>query len=157
MPPQFIFDIAGIDLDHVLFTKEQIREVNPQRGAMEMLDGIVYCDEQTQRIIGYKDTREDEFWVPGHIPGRPLFPGVMMIEAGAQLASFYTIKIIKWAGFIGFGGVEDVRFRMQVPPGKRLYLLAELKWHRHGRICCLVQGMLEGNVVFEATVIGVKM
>jgi len=157
MPPLFIFDIAGIDLDHVVFTKEQIREVNPQRGDMEMLDGIVYCNEQTNRIIGYKDVRENEFWVSGHIPGRPLLPGVLMIEAGAQLASFYTIKVIKLGGFIGFGGVEEVRFRMQVSPGKRLYLLSELKWHRHGRICSLVQGVLDGNVVFEATVIGVKM
>ena len=38
-----------------------------------MLDGIVYADAEKHLIMGYKDVREDEFWVPGHIPGRPIF------------------------------------------------------------------------------------
>src|SRR4029450_10814979 len=103
MPPKFLFDIAGIDLNQVLFDSSRIREYNAQRGDMEQLDGIVWVNPETDRIIGFKDIRADEFWVTGHIPGRPLFPGVLMIEAGAQLASFYTKKYVGWKGFIGFG------------------------------------------------------
>ena len=66
------------------------------------------------RIVGFKDIRDDEFWVAGHIPGRPLFPGVLMIETAAQLASFYTKKFVGWKGFVGFGAVENCRFRAQV-------------------------------------------
>src|SRR3954468_2890735 len=102
MPPQLLFDIAGIDMDRILFPQEAIRELNPQRGDMEHLNAIVYADASQGRIIGFKDVRADEFWVSGHIPGRPLLPGVLMIEAGAQLASFYTMKFQGWTGFIGF-------------------------------------------------------
>jgi 3-hydroxyacyl-[acyl-carrier-protein] dehydratase len=157
MPPQFLFDIAGIDLTRVVFDQEQIRQANPQRGHMEMLNGIVYADAEKGRLIGYKDISPEAFWVEGHIPGRPLFPGVLMIEAGAQLASFYTRKFINWQGFIGFGGVEDCKFRASVEPGKRMYILGEKIWHRHGRVCCKVQGVVDGNLAFEASITGVQM
>ena len=107
MPPQFVFDISGIDLNHVIYDQEQIRAANPQRGTMEHLNGIVYAEPSRGEIIGFKDVRADEFWVEGHIPGRPLLPGVLMIEAGAQLASFYTRVFVGWKGFIGFGGCDE--------------------------------------------------
>jgi 3-hydroxyacyl-[acyl-carrier-protein] dehydratase len=157
MPPQFLFDITGIDLSRVVYDQEAIRRNNPQRGDMEQLNAIVYAAPENGQIIGYKDIRDDEFWVRVHIPGRPLFPGVLMIEAGAQLASFYTREFIKWEGFIGFGGVTDVKFRQQVPPGCRMYILGLKTWERHGRICCKVQGLVNGEVVYEASIIGVRM
>ena len=157
MPPQLLFDITGIDLDHVEFGQEQIRECNPQRGDMEMLNGIVYVDPAAGHIIGYKDVREDEFWVPGHIPGRPLLPGVLMLESAAQLASFYTRKFVGWKGFIGFGGVEETKFRMQVVPPSRLYLVGKKLWERHGRIRCNVQGLVNGQIAFETGIVGSQM
>src|SRR5690242_11769809 len=114
MPPQMLFDIASIDLNQIVYDQEAIREMNPQRGAMEHLNSINYVNGELGRIIGCKNVRDDEFWVDGHIPGRPLLPGVIMIETGAQLASFYTKKVMGWTGFIGFGGVEDCKFRQQV-------------------------------------------
>lgn len=154
MPPQLLYDISGIDLSQVLFDQEAIRQLNPQRGAMEHLNAIVYAEPQKGRILGYKDVRDDEFWVPGHIPGRPLLPGVIMIEAGAQVASFYTRKFSGWSGFIGFSGADSIRFRLPVPPGNRLYILALKDWERHGRFCCRVQGLLNGSIAFEASIIG---
>lgn len=155
MPPKLVFDITGIDLDKVLFDQQTIREVNPQRGHMEHLNAIVWADPP--KIIGYKDVRPDEFWVDGHIPGRPLLPGVIMLEAGAQLASFYTKKFAGWKGFVGFGGLEDVRFRQQVPPGVRLYLIGQVLWNRHHRMACLVHGLVNGILTFEATIMGLEM
>src|SRR5205085_2379631 len=98
------------------------------------LDAIVHINEANDESLGYKDVRPDEFWVPGHIPGRPLLPGVIMIEAAAQLSAFYTRKYVGWKGFIGFGGATDIRFRQMVEPGKRLYLLSKKIWERHRRI-----------------------
>jgi 3-hydroxyacyl-[acyl-carrier-protein] dehydratase len=157
MPPQFLFDISGIDLSQVIFDQEAIRAANPQRGDMEHLNGIVYAAPELGRIIGYKDVHPDEFWVAGHIPGRPLLPGVIMIEAAAQMASFYTREFEKWKGFIGFGGVEECKFRMQVPPGKRLYLVGQKVWERHHRICCKIQGVVDGTLAVEMSIIGAEM
>src|SRR5438270_14034280 len=134
MPPQFVFDIAGIDLNRVVYDQEAIRAANPQRGEMEMLNAIVYAEPALGRIIGYKNVRADEFWVPGHIPGRPLLPGVLMIETGAQLASFYTRTFVGWKGFIGFGGADNCKFRQQVVPGSRMYIIGLKIWDRHHRV-----------------------
>lgn len=156
MPPKLLFDISGVDLNRTLYDQEAIREANPQRGDMEHLNVIVYAAPEQGRIIGYKDVRADEFWVPGHIPGRPLLPGVIMIECGAQLASFYTRKFVGWTGFVGFGGLENCKFRLPVGPGKRLYILGQKEWERHGRIFCNIQGMVDGAVVFECSIIGTQ-
>lgn len=154
MPPQLLYDISGIDLNRIEFDQDAIRQANPQRGAMEHLNAVVYADPAQGRIIAYKDVRDDEFWVPGHIPGRPLLPGVIMIEAAAQMASFYTRKFVGWTGFIGFGGANNIRFRAPVTPGSRLYLVGQKQWERHGRIMCTIQGLVNGQLVFECEIIG---
>ena len=152
MPPKFVVDVAGMDLDKIAYDQEEIRKCNPQRGHMEMLNAIVYADPSKGQLVGYKNVRADEFWVDGHIPGRPLFPGVLMIECAAQLASFYTRKFVGWKGFIGFGGADEVKFRMQVSPGQRFYVLGQLLWERHKRIQCRIHGMVEGNFAFECLI-----
>lgn len=157
MPPSLLFDITGIDLNAVIADQEAIRKANPQRGAMEHLNGIIWVEESAGQILGYKDVRDDEFWVPGHIPGRPLLPGVIMLEAAAQLASYYTKHHLKWEGFLGFGGVENCKFRQSVAPGCRLLLLARLDWQRHRRICSTIQGLVDGNIAFETQIIGTQM
>jgi 3-hydroxyacyl-[acyl-carrier-protein] dehydratase len=157
MPPSLLYDISGIDLDQVLFGKQAILEANPQRGPMEHLDAIVYADPAQGRIVGYKDVRCDEFWVEGHIPGRPLLPGVLMIEAAAQLASFYTRKFVGWKGFIGFGGADEIRFRLPVVPPCRMYLIGQKIWERHHRLNCKVQGVVNGAMVFETAIIGAEL
>lgn len=157
MPPRLIFDIADLDLSEPIYDQESIRQVNPQRGAMEHLNAILYAEPSLGRLVGVKDVRPDEFWVSGHIPGRPLLPGVIMLEAGAQLASFYVKKIEGWKGFVGFGGVEDCKFRAQVAPGRRMLLLGQKLWERHHRICCAIQGLVDGTIAFETNIIGTEM
>ena len=156
MPPQFILDLSNIDLDAVRHGPEMIERVNPQRGDMRHLDAIVWHDDEGG-IIGYKDVRGDEFWVPGHIPGRPLLPGVIMLEAAAQVSSFCTKHVLGWEGFIGFGGLENCKFRLPVEPGSRLYILCKMTDSRHRRVRASVQGMVDGKLVFETEVIGTKM
>ena len=84
---RMLFDITDIDLDKVIATSEDLERINPQQGDMRQLDYVIYLDDDCTEGIGVKDIRDDEFWVPGHIPGRPLFPGVLQIEAAAARAS----------------------------------------------------------------------
>ena len=158
MPPVAHLDVAKIDFDRLLVDQEGIRKVNPQRFEMEHLTAVVYVDTEQELLVGYKDVRPDEFWVRGHMPGAPLLPGVLMCEAAAQLASFYIAKYsgLLREGFIGFGGLEDVRFRAPVRPGDRLVLVAKaLKLHR--RQCIFdVQGLVGSTMVFHGRVLGVE-
>jgi 3-hydroxyacyl-[acyl-carrier-protein] dehydratase len=159
MPPPLLFDLSKIDLQaKPLFDKEAICKVNPQRFEMQQLDGVLWYDEKKHLILGYKDVTEKEFWVRGHIPGRPLMPGVIMVEAAAQLLSFFTKQIYKEEGFIGFAGIEKTKFRLTVEPGQRLYLLGHItKYKRRKRgthVTTTIQGVVEGAIAFETTVSG---
>ena len=80
MPPR---RHATMDFTKLVADKAAIQRRNPHRDHMYHLDGVIYCDFEKQRVVGYKDVRGDEFWVSGHMPGYPLFPGVIMCEAVA--------------------------------------------------------------------------
>ena len=157
MPPPLLIDLDEIDLKQVLYDAEAIEQVNPQRYEMRQLDGINYIDFEAGLAVGYKDVTEKEFWVRGHVPGRPLMPGVIMLEAAAQLASFYTIKTGNDAHFVGLGGIEEVKFRSTVLPGMRLHLLGKFIERRSRRFKCAAQGVVDGQMVFEALIIGMPV
>jgi 3-hydroxyacyl-[acyl-carrier-protein] dehydratase len=158
MPPELHFDPSGLDFNRVVADREAIRRVNPQRFEMEQLNAIVHLDREKNLIVGYKDVTADEFWVRGHMPGYPLLPGVLMCEAAAQLCSFYVVTIGLLEGdFIGFGGLENVKFRGMVRPGDRLVLVGKgIRLHRRQTIFN-VQGLVGPTMVFHADVLGVPM
>ena len=117
---------------------------------MEQLDAVTHLDPGPLEIVGYRDIRADEFWVRGHIPGRPLMPGVVMLEALAQLTSFYIGHEIPDIGFIGFGGVDGVKFRATVVPGQRLVLLGKGVTIRSRVAVFDTQGWVDGKLAVEA-------
>ena len=158
MPPSLLFDLSQIDLrGKPVFDKEAIGKVNPQRFEMQHLDGILWYDKKKFLILGYKDVTEKEFWVRGHIPGRPLMPGVIMVEAAAQLSSFFVRQIYGVDAFIGFAGIDSAKFRSVVRPGQRLYLLGHLTKYRRRKYTTSVQGVVDGTMVFETVVSGMKV
>jgi len=158
MPPQLLFDLSQIDLTgKPVFDKEAIGRVNPQRFEMQQLDGILWYDEKKYLILGYKDVTENEFWVRGHIPGRPLMPGVIMVEAAAQLLSFFVRQIYGVDAFIGFAGIDSAKFRSIVGPGQRLYLLGHLTTFKRKKYIASIQGVIDGTMVFETVVSGLKV
>ncbi len=158
MPPDLHFDLARLDYSNVIADLDAIRKVNPQRFEMEQLDAIIMLDLTNKIIVGYKDVRYDEFWVRGHLPGYPLMPGVLMCEASAQLCSYYTMKYSEFEGdFLGFSGMENVRFRSPVKPGDRLVLVAkQLKFNRR-QMLSNVQGFVKDVMVFHGDIIGVPL
>ena len=159
MPRAHLFDLSSIDLDRVLFDKQAVREHNPHRFEMEFLDGVVYLDPETLDAVGFHDLAADAFWVRGHIPGNPIFPGALMVEAAAQLSSFVYREAFgtEDGRFFGFGGIDKVKFRGVVGPGKRLYMLCRriVLNRRHSRFA--VQAVVDGAIVFEGEIVGVSM
>ncbi len=158
MPPVALIDPASVDTSHVLVDREGIARHNPQRFEMVQLTAIVFIDTENKLVVGYKDVARDEFWVRGHMPDYPLLPGVLMCEAAAQLCSFLCghIKLVK-KGFVGFGGMEEVRFRGQVRPGDRLVLVSKATRLHRRQPMFDTQGFVGNNMVFQAKIIGVNL
>lgn len=157
MPAEPLIPMDRWNLEKVLFGPEEIRKTNAQRFEMEHLDAVTHLDTAAQEIVGYKDVRADEFWVRGHIPGRPLLPGVIMLEALAQLTSFYIGRAVPDIGFIGFGGVDAVKFRATVVPGQRLVLVGKAVTIRSRLAIFDEQGWVDGKLAVEARITGVKV
>jgi 3-hydroxyacyl-[acyl-carrier-protein] dehydratase len=159
MPKPFLFDLAEIDRNaEPVFTRTEIDAQNPQRHEMQQLDGVLWYDKDKFLVLGYKDVRGDEFWTRGHIPGRPLMPGVIMIECAAQLLSFFVKQVYEETGFIGFAGIESAKFRSTVVPGQRLYLLGQITKLRKGRrYTAYIQGVVEDTMAFECEVSGMAV
>jgi 3-hydroxyacyl-[acyl-carrier-protein] dehydratase len=158
MPPELHFDPTQLDLGRVVADQDAIRRIIPQRFEMEQLTAIVYLDPQQNLIVGYKDVRPEEFWVRGHMPDYPLLPGVLMCEAAAQLCTYYIVtQGLLQGDFVGFGGLENVRFRSPVRPGDRLVLIAKgMRMHRRQTIFN-VQGFVGKTMAFHADILGVPL
>jgi len=154
-----ILDFSEFDLDRVIADIEEIRRYNPQRYEMEQLTAIVFDDVERGICVGYKDITDQEFWVRGHMPELPLMPGVVMCEAAAQLCSFHTQKHnLLGCEMIGFGGLEEVRFRDLVRPGDRFVIMAEkLKCRRGAMLVSRFQGFVNERMVVDGKIKGIPL
>ena len=153
-----ILALEGIDSEKVLVGKEGIREWVPQRFEFEMLDAILHYDEQAQVAVALKQLGEHEFWVRGHIPRLPLFPGVLMIESAAQLCCYLFCRMsAEKQRFFAFGGVDAVRFRGTVRPGDRVVLMARAQRIRSNLGVFETQAYVGGRLVFEGQVTGMVL
>ncbi len=158
MASPLFLDLNSIDLSRVLVTKEQIYQRLPHRYEFMQLDGIVHIDVKEQLAVAVRHVREDEFWVKGHIPGRPLMPGVLMIETAAQMASYLSRELVpEEERFLGFGGIDQVKFRAAVSPPSTMYFLLKAIDVRRRRIVCDAQGVLNGQLAFEGRIIGMPV
>ncbi len=157
MPPPLLIDLARIDTTREQMSLEEVRRHNPHRHEMEQLCGVLHIDLDAGEVVAYKDVRGDEFWVRGHIPGRPLMPGVLIIEAAAQMCSLYFHLAQSDDRFLGFIGVDGCKFRGQVVPGDRLLLLGRAVQVRSRRAVFDTQAVVDGRLVMEARVTGMPL
>ena len=158
-PRDYIVHPSEYDLDRVIADIHEIRRWNRQRFEMEQLTAIVYENAERGACVGYKDVTRDEFWVRGHFPEAALMPGVLMCEAAAQLSSYYTQRYnLLDATMIGFGGMEEVRFREPVVPGDRLVIAVErVRVRPKAMIVCRFQGLVRESIVVDGVIKGVPL
>ena len=106
---------------------QQVMQYLPQRYPFLLVDRVTEI-ESGKRIVGYKNLTANEEFFLGHFPGKPIMPGVLMIEAMAQIAGvlgFYTHGKSPESGHLYvFAGADNIRFKRQVIPGDRLVLEA---------------------------------
>jgi 3-hydroxyacyl-[acyl-carrier-protein] dehydratase len=152
-----IVEFSDFDVNHIVADIEEIRRHNRQRFEMEHLTAICYEDPERKICVGYKDLGPDEFWVRGHFPGMPLMPGVIMCESAAQLASYFTHRYRLMEGLVGFGGLEEVRFRDVVRPGDRFVVMVRLLKLRRLLLTCEFQCLVRESVVCEGVIMGASL
>jgi 3-hydroxyacyl-[acyl-carrier-protein] dehydratase len=147
-------DLSSIDLSGVMMDQAAMQKLLPHRDVMFMLDSVVWHADDFTLAVAAKKIRDDEFWCKGHIPGRPILPGVLMVESGAQHASIMYYARVKTDKFAGFTRIEDTAFRGMVVPGDTLYLVTrEVKFSMR-RFVADVQGIVDDKIVFESRVTG---
>ena len=152
-----LIDLSAIDLSNIALSADQVGEINPQKGDMRQLDHVVYLNDTNTLAVGVKEVKDDEFWVSGHIPQRPIYPGVLMIEAAAQLSSIlYRLK----AGgtrFMGFTRCDCCSFREQVVPGDTLTLISVERKFQRRRFVCDAQGFVGDKFIYDVKITGMMM
>ena len=158
MPPTAIFSPADINCDAPLYTRDEIYAVLPQQYEIAQLDGIVHIDAEGLIFAAYRDVRDDEWWCRGHMPGHPIFPGILMVEAAAQLSAFAQ-KIVypERTEIMGFGGINNAKFRESVFPPARIILVARAIDTRLRRFACGVQSFVDGRMAFEGEIRGIML
>jgi len=150
-------DPNEIDCSKIVIDLEGIKKINAHRFEMLQLDAIVHLDLEKDIIVGFKDQRLDEFWVRGHLPGYPLMPGVLMLEAAAQLCSIFTWEKKISDKIIGLGGFDVVKFRDRVFPGDRLVLMCSGKKLNRRACTFYANGFVGSTMVFHAEILGMPI
>jgi UDP-3-O-[3-hydroxymyristoyl] N-acetylglucosamine deacetylase/3-hydroxyacyl-[acyl-carrier-protein] dehydratase len=126
-PRAFPAGEGGLDIN-------QIMAVLPHRYPFLMVDRIISFEGET-KITGVKSVTINEPYFGGHFPGHPVMPGVLQVEAMAQVASILMMKLTKSASRIGyFVSADEVKFRKPVFPGDTIFIHAELTKARSNRL-----------------------
>src|ERR671933_1152565 len=108
------------------FGRAEIEAIIPHRDPFLFLDEVLEL-EPGRRVVARKRVRGDEWFFPGHFPGRPIMPGVIMVEALAQAGCIAVLTEEENRGKLAlFAGIDDVRFKRIVSPGAELILTCEL-------------------------------
>jgi len=139
-----------------MFTIREIMDLLPHRYPFLLVDRVVEW-EPGKRIVGIKNVTINEPFFEGHFPGHPIMPGVLIIEAIAQVGGILALKSMGGGKRIAyFAGIDGCKFRRTVVPGDQLRLEVDVLarkgpvWKMHGK--ALVDGVLAAKADVIATI-----
>ncbi len=135
-----------------MFGPREIQEILPHRYPFLLVDRILEL-ELGKRVVGIKNVTINEPFFQGHFPGHPIMPGVLILEAMAQVGGFLLMRSLDTRAekkVLYFTGIERARFRRPVVPGDQLRFELEILQLR--RQMCRMRGeaMVDGNLAVEA-------
>ena len=137
--------LKSVDADPVVLSCEQIQGLLPHRYPFALVDRVI-AHEPGRMAVAIKNVSVNEPQFQGHFPGRPLMPGVLIVEAMAQVGGLIVTQMPDLPkGLFVFAGIDGVRFRRPVVPGDQLRITCELLSLKRKRF---------GKVKAEATVDG---
>ena len=135
-------------------TQQEIEAILPHRDPFLLLDEVVDL-RPGEKVVARKQVRPDEWYLSGHFPGRPIMPGVLIVEAMAQAGAVAVLSEEENRGKLAlFAGIDGVRFKRVVEPGDELELTCELERVRgpigRGKATATVDGALaaRGTLTF---------
>ncbi len=134
-----------------VFDIDAIAQIMPHRYPFLLVDRILELDEG-KRVVGIKNVTVNEPFFPGHFPGRPVMPGVLIIEAMAQTGGFMLLHMIEdpQKKLLFFAGIDRVRFKRPVVPGDQLRFELTMSTFKRG-ICKMTgRATVDGELACEA-------
>jgi len=131
----------------------QLLEILPHRYPFLLVDRILELEER-KRIVGVKNVTINEPFFQGHFPGQPVMPGVLIVEAMAQVGAVLTLFSVadRHSKLVYFTGIESARFRRPVVPGDQIRIEMTVLQLR-SRACRMAgTATVDGTLVAEATI-----
>lgn len=105
---------------------QEIKDIIPHRYPFLLVDKVLEIEEG-KRVVGLKNVTANEPFFQGHFPDYPVMPGVLIVEALAQVGAIAVLKMEENEGKLGFlAGIDKCRFKRQVKPGDQLKLEVEI-------------------------------
>ena len=134
-----------------MLTLDEIKQIIPHRPPFLLIDNIIELTP-TKRAVGIKYVSEDDFWVSGHFPDMPVMPGVLIIEALAQVGAVCLLTHDSFKGKLAyFAGIEQAKFRRKVVPGDTLRLEVVINKLRSYYGVGTFKAFVNGEIACEAT------
>lgn len=138
--------------DKLTFDIMQIMELIPHRYPFLLVDRITEC-VPGEYIKGYKNITMNEEFFQGHFPNNPVVPGVLQVEAMAQLSAGMVLTLEKYKNTLGlFAGIDSMRFKRVVRPGDRLDMESEIVKLKGPLVKAKVRASVDGETAAEGEI-----